>query len=426
MKLKKICFILIYALLALSFSNNSVYSQIPDTRYQIPDAYSPDTFYDGYKEIITCRYEDQGEILSTVTEYRWIDGKQAISGVLCWKLYSSENGFFATDTYQVSYCAKVDNEVRLYLQEMFYEGGYGTITFSPYYIIWQYGMEIGNEWSQTWDVIYENVASYSGTQTHYQMNRMIAYEDVTTDFGSYPNALKIETEGTQSIDMIENHWYAHGVGPILTGFNTSETTIHVAYELISEPVQNTYYADTDGDGYGDPNTSTQSPSQPSGYVSNNTDCDDYDSTIHPGATEIRGDGIDQDCNGSDLESLDNPSNFSVLTDNSPVTVPSESVSQIYGCAGANNIIIEAGAGATLINMPGNNKITIEADSSIFTVSRSGAYVTFAGTDDTVLAMPATFEAQTIVFNDGSWSLIIDSGKVMLGNQEISLTPSAIN
>ena len=65
-----------------------------------------------------------------------------------------------------------------------------------------------------------------------------------------------------------------------------------------EGVLNTYYVDNDGDGYGkffDPACSA-----PSGYVSNSNDCNDNSASINPGASEIANDGIDQDCNGSDL------------------------------------------------------------------------------------------------------------------------------
>ncbi|MEZ4318324.1 MAG: MopE-related protein [Myxococcota bacterium] len=67
--------------------------------------------------------------------------------------------------------------------------------------------------------------------------------------------------------------------------------------MVDEGVPTTnWYTDGDGDGYG-AGAATASCSQPTGKVSANGDCNDANSSIRPGATEIC-DGIDQDCDGS--------------------------------------------------------------------------------------------------------------------------------
>ncbi len=56
----------------------------------------------------------------------------------------------------------------------------------------------------------------------------------------------------------------------------------------------TYYFDADSDTYGDAAIDSVSCTTPTGYVPNNTDCDDTNAAIYPGATEILN-GLDDNC-----------------------------------------------------------------------------------------------------------------------------------
>jgi hypothetical protein len=58
-----------------------------------------------------------------------------------------------------------------------------------------------------------------------------------------------------------------------------------------------WYADSDGDGYGDPGNSLSDCAQPAGYISDNTDCDDGNNSVNPAGTE-HCDGVDEDCDGT--------------------------------------------------------------------------------------------------------------------------------
>ncbi len=58
----------------------------------------------------------------------------------------------------------------------------------------------------------------------------------------------------------------------------------------------TWYIDADSDGFGDATTSVEACTEPTGYVADNTDCDDTEVDTFPGSPEVC-DGIDNDCDG---------------------------------------------------------------------------------------------------------------------------------
>lgn len=65
---------------------------------------------------------------------------------------------------------------------------------------------------------------------------------------------------------------------------------------VDEGVQNTYYDDADGDGFGDPDVPILGCEPTNRIVDNNLDCDDINTSISPAVLEIC-DGLDNNCDG---------------------------------------------------------------------------------------------------------------------------------
>lgn len=107
-----------------------------------------------------------------------------------------------------------------------------------------------------------------------------------------------------------------------------------------------WYVDADGDGFGDPATVVESCDVLTGHADNGDDCDDTDPDVYPGAVEIEDDGIDQDCDGEDLPSVEDTD----PTDNDPVpdTGISSGATKTGGCGCASGSIP---AGMWLVWLP---------------------------------------------------------------------------
>jgi hypothetical protein len=67
--------------------------------------------------------------------------------------------------------------------------------------------------------------------------------------------------------------------------------------LIDENVTQTWYMDSDGDGYGIADITVEACTQPPGYTDNDEDCNDADASLTVSSTEVC-DGLDNDCDGA--------------------------------------------------------------------------------------------------------------------------------
>jgi len=144
-------------------------------------------------------------------------------------------------------------------------------------------------------------------------------------------------------------------------------------------INTTYYRDADGDSYGNASNSVRAYAAPVGYVFDNTDCNDNNVAINPGAAEIC-DGVDNNCVGG-------------IDEDVQTTYYRDADNDTYGDAGNSQLLCGASAGWVLDNTDCNdgnsaiNPATIwykDADNDLYS----------DGTTLTQCAQPASYKLST--------------------------------
>lgn len=158
------------------------------------------------------------------------------------------------------------------------------------------------------------------------------------------------------------------------GYVTNSNDCNDAFSAIGLPTT-VYYLDADNDTYGSPTNTITACTLPVGYVTNSLDCNDLNNLIYPGATEILDNGIDEDCSGSDasaagteigLYEFTGPNSCPVLAD----TVTSQPTNATFStftsvgtsCSATSNVFSNSGWNTTaIIDLTEYNEFGVATD-----------------------------------------------------------------
>jgi len=186
------------------------------------------------------------------------------------------------------------------------------------------------------------------------------------------------------------------------------------------PGASDWYSDADGDGYGDPSTLTTACDAPTDGVTDNTDCDDSEVNIYPGASEYC-DGLQNDCSASSWTSAAESGSISYFdsggvatgmtgtlgsgSSSSPTSYTLPTSGEIAFCTGTFYVQLSmSSAGSLVLSGPyGASSTTLDAGGSgrVIELSDASAELDISGL---TLTNGAATEGGAIYVDDGAVSL----------------------
>ena len=155
-------------------------------------------------------------------------------------------------------------------------------------VLVDFGINTNNVDPSTWDENSWNSAIPNPDFSFNQNNDEYQYTVTAAATGTYYYSFRYSIDnGCTYVYGATNNGFWNGTG--------NKNGILVVNE------QPTWYADADGDGFGNAEVTQQACNQPSGYVGNADDCDDTEESINPSAPELYFDDIDNDCNPDTID-----------------------------------------------------------------------------------------------------------------------------